>query len=539
MRNIFKKIKPAFGYLQIFRGKLPVQIPGDIESGGLNTRLIRSTQPTAEHAPGSQVSGGLQDDPRGHIDHLIPFPNPGNYHIEPEGISQPQYKDHTIEDATQPRSTRNLEADQEDSANLPAANTISGDHHIEHDEDMQPQFTEGPSRFVLAKDGSRECVALLVNEILLAKLQDLFNENRDLRLLDGPLYHARKDTSEIERSMQRTQERLETAEGDERAAECQKSLEQSSRELLQTRQWRDELEKEYELVKGNHELSTNHTQWALETAMREANLLGPEKPLPAILVRQQQIESTEYEGEVSEDKIGDSEHTMSPQSLVALVAPDHSDLPASPEDLERQAAWDHFVQCEQALNAVQAKFDNQKQNYQDILAKYQQKVETGATSMSRSTFDSRSVQYGQRLTRALIDAEEAFEEARDRAQDLGAIASDYGQEFYYEAEYEESWPENKVAEYNASCDWGFVEDWMYNIPDSASQAEVESVEIDDWDAEEVDVNDSISNVDCEDYRQDIDRYRRICARLEDPCREVRFLGQSDGIPLERRKSLWI
>ena len=543
MRNIFRKIKPAFGYLQVFRGKLLTQIPVDIESGGLNTRLIRSTQPTVEHAPNP---GGLEDNPRGHVDHPAPSPKSENDLIEHEDISKPQSTDptRTIENSQQLRGTEVLEARKEDSLDLPAANTNPDDDHMAHDrllQDrlLQPQFTEGPSRFVLAKDGSKECVALLVNENFLAKLQDLFNENRDLRLLNGPLHNARKDTSDIERSMQRAQERLETAEGDERTEECRKTLEQSGRELLQLRKWRDELEKEHESVKGNHELSTNHTQWALETAMREANLLGPEKPLPAILVRPRQAESTEHEAELSKDEIEISTHTMSPQSPVASVVSGHSELPVSPEDLERQAAWDDFVQREQALDAVQAKFDNQKQNYQDILAKYQQKFETGATSMSRGAFDGRSVQYGQQLTRALIDAEGAFEEARERAHELGAIASDYGQEFYYGAEYEESWPENKVAEYNASCDWGFIENWMSNIPDSTSQADVESVEIDDWDAKEVDVNDSISNIDCEDYRQDIERYRRICARLEDPCPEVRLLGQVDAIPLERRHSLWM
>lgn len=511
MRRIFGKLKPAFGYLQVFRGKLPVKIPGDIEDGQIHSG-IGSAHPSVEHATSPQRSS--EDGLRSPVDHVFQFARSKGDHIRQEDNSQPQSIDRMNND------------------------------HVEHERLPQPQFTEGPSRFVLAKDGSRECVALLVNEGFIAKLQDLFNENRDLRLLDGPLRRAEQETREIERSMQRAQEYLETAGSNERADECRKTIEKVGPELLKTRQWRDELEHEYELIKGNHELSTNHTQWVLETAMREANLHGPEKPLPAILVRQEEIGSTEYETEVVEDKSEVLEHTSSPTvSPMGSVAPDQSELLVSHEELERQAAWDHFSQREQALDVVQAKFDNQRQNYQDNLTKYLQKMENGATGMSRSAFDRRSVQYGQQLTRALIDAEEAFEEAREQAQALGAISSDYGHEFYYGAEYEESWPENKIAEYNASQDWSFIEGWMDDIPptDTTNQADVvESVvDIDEWDAEEVDVNDSISVIDCEEYRQDIDRYRRICARLEDPCPEARWLGQPDGRVVERRSSFWM
>lgn len=511
MRRIFGKLKPAFGYLQVFRGKLPVKIPGDVEGGQIHSR-IGSVHASVEHATSPQRSS--EDGLRSPVDHEFQLARSKDDHVRQEDNSQPQSID---------RMSNN---------------------HIEQERLPQPQFTEGPSRFVLAKDGSRECVALLVNEGFIAKLQDLFNENRDLRLLDGPLRRAKQETSEIERSLQRAQEYLETSGSNERADESRKTIEKLGSELLRTRQWRDELEHECELIKGNHELSTNHTQWVLETAMREVNLHGPEKPLPAILVRQEEIRSTEYETEIVGDKIEVSEHTSSPTaSPTGSVAPDQSELLVSHEELERQAAWDHFAQREQALDVVQVKFDNQRQNYQDNLAKYLQKMENGATGMSRSAFDRRSVQYGQQLTRALIDAEEAFEEARERAQALGAISSDYGHEFYYGAEYEESWPANKIAEYNASHDWSFIEGWMDAIipGPTTDQADddVDPVEVDEWDAGEVEVNDSISVIDCEEYRQEIDRYRRMCARLDDPCPEARWLGQPDARVLERRGSFWM
>ena len=532
MRKIFGKLKPAFGYLQLFRGNLPANLPEDIESCRLDKR-IRSTLLSAEHTPSPQNAESLEDYLK---DHPAPFAKPNDDQHEREDSPQRQATDHTDGGASQPQPSV---VTMRNTTHLPVTDDCADG---EHEQFPQPQFTEGPSQFILAKDGARDCIALLVNKTFIDKLQDLFNENRDLRLLDGPLRQARQEISEIERSIQRAQECLETAGSDERANECRKTIEQRGQELLHICQRRDELEEEYEVIKGNHELSTNHTQWVLEKAMKDGNLQGPEKPLPAILVHQEEEDCTEPETGSVEDDVEVSAHPMTTRSSQASIAPDQSEPPRSPEGLERQAAWDYFVQREQALDVVQDKFDNQRQNYQENLTKYLQKFENGASNMSRSAFDRRSVQYGQQLTRALIDAEEAFEEAREHALALHAIGSDYGHEFYYGAEYEESWPENKIADYNASQDWTYVEGWMDDIPEtnSHSQADDDSgEEVDEWDAEEVEVNDSISMIDCEDYRRDIDRYRRICARLEDPCPEVRWLGQPDGRVLERRGSCWM
>ena len=405
----------------------------------------------------------------------------------------------------------------------------------------QPQFTEGPSRFVLAKDGPRDCVALLVNEGFLAKLRDLFQEERDLSVLEGPLCHAKMDFRNIEHLVQEGQNALETADSEEEAEKYQRIMEQQTSELHKIRRWKHELEEERDIIKSNLELSRNHTKWVLETAMREADLLGPEKPLPAISLREEELQDVEQEVAVPESSIP-------AQSPTASTANDHGEVEVSQEEIECREVYDEFIERSRFLETVQGKFDSQGFLYRENLAEFEEMAAAGTTNMSRSDFDRRKVRYGQQLTRALIDAEEEFEEARERAQTLGAISSDYGQEFYYGAEYEESWPENKIADYNASQDWSFIESWMDDIPDSndptsshaAADLDSAAVEVDEWDAEEVDVNDSISMIDCEDYRREIDRYRRMCARLEDPCPEVRWLGQPDAAgALGRRSSCWM
>ncbi len=244
-----------------------------------------------------------------------------------------------------------------------------------------------------------------------------------------------------------------------------------------------------------------------------------------------------------EEEVAVNETPIPPKSPVSSIANDDNEVEVNQEELQRRAAYDDFIdRLRSYLDTLQDQFRRSAGIHVQgepgcmypagrlklVLAKCLEVTSIAGVS----NMDSNSPE-------PLIDAEEAFEEARERAQALGAIGSDYGQECYYGAEYEESWPENKVAEYIASQDWSSVEAWVDHVLDPTSQADVDSVEIDEWDAEEVDVNDSISVIDYEDYRRDIDRNRRICARFEDPCPEVRWLGQPDARVLERRSSCWM
>ena len=489
--RILSRFRPGFGLLRSLRGALPPQTPFDVES----------TKPDLIH-----IQSQSQDDAS---------------KINPSAL--------------QSQIAENLEARQEDHVDASTTKSTLSRYNIENSETPRPQFTEGASRFVLAKDGSRDCVALLVNENFLAELRDLFQGDHDLNALHGPLNRAEMDLAIIERSVEERQDALERAKTEQEADKCYETMEQQKIKLHKTRQWKYELENERARVEGHLDLSRSHIKCVLETAMTEADLIGPEKPQPALLLRGEQLDD-------SEDTVKVHEYVVPGRTPTESVVSDQEEVHISEEVTQQREAFEYFIDRSQRLDTIQADFEDQRQNYHKNLTEYLQDFETGATTMTRSAFDRRSVQYGQQLTRALINIEEQFEDARSQALALGALPSDYGHEFYYGAVYEESWPANKIADYLASEDWTFVESWLDGIPDSfssSSSSPDDAVEIDEWEAEEVEVNDSISVIDYEDYRRDIDRYRRMCARLDDPCPEVRWLGQMDGRVLERRGSCWM
>ena len=485
IHQLLNKFRPGFGLLRSFRGALPAKTPIDVENSQQDLR-------------------------------------------RPQSRSQDEASEVNV-DALQPQIARTLEAKQEDHAAASAAKSETSDNHIENKDTPEPQFTEGPSRFVLAKDGSRDCVALLVNESFLAKLRDLFQEDRDLSALDEPLGHANMELGNIERSLQERQYDLERARTEQEANECYEAMEQQKSKLNEIRHRQNELENERARLKSHRDVSENHTKWVLETAMEKADLLGPEK----------QTDDSEEGSEVHE-------YVVPGRTPTESVVSGQEEVQINEEEIRRRSAFEHFIDRSQLFDTIQADFDEQRQNYHDNLTEYLKDSKTGASSMSRSEFDRRSIQYGQQLTRALINIEEEVDEARDQALALNALPSDYGHEFYYGAEYEESWPAAKIAHYIATEDWTFVQSWLSGIPDSSNSSSSSSsetiddvVEVDEWEAEEVEVNDSVSVMDYEDYRRDIDRYRGMCDCLEDPCPEVRWLGQEDGRVVERRRSCWV
>ena len=140
VRRFLDKSKPAFGYLQVLREKLIGQILGHIESGRWSVKRVLPTY-----------------------------------------------------------LNKNYSSNEDEPMELPAAVIDADDKHTEHDQILQPQFTKDPSRFSLARDVPRDCVALLINETFLGNLQDIFNGYRDLGLLEGLLYLAKRELTQLER----------------------------------------------------------------------------------------------------------------------------------------------------------------------------------------------------------------------------------------------------------------------------------------------------------------------------------------------------
>ena len=410
---------------------------------------------------------------------------------------------------------------------------------------QQPQFTEGPARFIVVNDGSKDCLALLVTERFIAKSCDLYEDSHHLLGKQGPLQQVRRDARNAEVSMSLVRESLEVAESQEQADELGEIAQKRESELSEARRRKNEIEEGAQLLENKIAASRAYTQWVMETAMGQARLLEPHRPLTPFTAADAEDDENLNESHSqtqSEYEVQNAAQDAGVPKQQALVSGNHaevltsSDEVAADDDSIRQAAWEDYNEKLETFHKVQAIFDDQQQAYETNLAKFQDGVKTGIYNMSRSEFDRNRVRHGQKVTRALIDAEEAFDAAKAYAKAVGATGSDFEQTSYFD-HYEESMPENQMASYNASKDFSDIYNWMANVPEVGDPNDFEPVEIDDWDAKEVDHTDSISQIDFEEYRKPIDQWQYECALARGDGPEEYYLGPVNVEFLERRHSV--
>ena len=493
------------GLLQSFKSKKLPQTFGDIESGLLNASHTVPTNHEPQYCPGYERSRGMV------------------------GI-----------------------LGREDTH---ATNSLSVGP-IELGTNQQPRFTEGPARFITANDGSKDCMALLVTDTLFANLRDLHEDSHHLLRKQGQLDYARRESRDSETSVRQPKGTIEKAENQAETVEPRKTVQQRERRLLKLRQRGDDLEDSVKELEGRIKSSKAHIQWALHNAMREADLLEPHRPLTPFTM-------TDTESEPRTQKESHHDTGNKDYSTVDIItnsigdATHHSvsreDTPDVPEELRciRQEAWESYNEALMTMHKVQSLFDDRQQSYETDLAEYQQGYANGIYSISRSEFDCSKIRYGMNVTRALINAEEAFEAAKQHAQAVDAIGYGYDDTSSYYSCSEQSWPESQLASYLATKDWSHVSKWLVSFPErgnaesrrSSLGPEPKQPEVDVWYGDEVDPADSISQVDFDEWRKDIDRWEAIRfeqwedmrSRVGGPEVQVGFLVQSTEL-LKRRHS---
>ena len=427
---------------------------------------------------------------------------------------------------------------------------------IELGANQQPRFTEGPARFITANDGSKDCMALLVTDTLFAKLRDFHEDSHHLLRKQGQLNHARRETRDFETATRQIKETIKKAENQAETVGLRETVQQRERGLLKLRQRGHELEDSVKELEGRIRSSKSHIQWALHNAMQEADLFEPHRPLTPFTMTDTESEpqtQKENHHDAGNEDYNTVDIAANGLGDAALHSVSREDTDVAPEELQsiRQKAWESYNEALMTVHEVQSLFDNRQQSYETDLAEYEQGFANGIYNISRSEFDCSKVRYGMNVTRALITAEEAFEVAKEHAQAVEAIGYDYDDTWSCYSCYEESWPESQLASYLATKDWTHVSEWLVRISGHGNaearelllEPEIKQPEVDNWYGDEVDPADSISQVDFDEWRRDIDRWEAIRfeqwedmrSRVGGPEIQVGFLVRSTEF-LKRRHS---
>ena len=431
-----------------------------------------------------------------------------------------------IMNVNQKRKRSNVSVDSQQGLIRPCPQRTSTgleDYGIDKSETPRQDFTEGPARFTLVNDGSKECIALLVPETFIDKLADLFEWERTISAMEAPLYHARMNAYDLEASLDNIRVSLETTKTQGSAEALRKRIGLQEHDLQDIRRRLKQLEEAYSSAELESSRARNHTQYVLEAAMEAAGLLRHSKP-SAPQKTPPLASAVDH---------GDDDHNTGRNAEVVGQGPvnpiSQTEPAKSPEELARQEVLERLDETRYKYDQAQALFDSRKDVYDYNLAEYQQRDAGGECPFSRSEFDRKAVVWGQQVTGALIYAEAVFDQAQKDARAMKATRSSIDEASYHRSDLsvpDEFWADDASEKRRA------IDAWAANV--IASSECSGDVRVDDWDSGTVEVWDSVSAVDYGMYGKQIVFWQGICASIEKP-KETLWTVREE--PFMRRQSM--
>lgn len=358
-----------------------------------------------------------------------------------------------------------------------------------------PPYTDGPSRVILANDGTKDCLALLMTPGLVAALNRITNNIRELERKDGALERIESEIIDLASKADDVEETIKNPRYQDRAEEMQLALEILQLKQQEAEERKNELKIALVPFESRLKISTCQSQGIFEEALLEACLLDPREP-----------ESPPISHDVDD----------------GTSTGDYSDAPTVYEGIEptpeqqslREARMD-VIGSYETLRTHQARFDDRQADYEQKLAAFQPSEGTKFED-TRTQFDHRNIRHVQNLTRDLIAAEQGYRTAKAKARALELRAEAYGfdPDFGYRADGGDRRSDDVSTEYE--IDRERIEAWRRGVLPHDSVGNLENREplgFDDWSARPVEIMDSISVIDRGQYVDEINEWKKHCRVL--------------------------
>lgn len=427
----------------------------------------------------------------------------------------------TSEDTGNEQPVQADEADVADDLPVPEdAQALRDAYYIAFSSEDENDYTAGPVRFIAAADGYKDCAAILMTMELSSKIQIAVQaqrvykqaqlDNRDQRqafmMLEG----------EIEARLASCRARLLAFQKDGRESDPAATELEQHHEILTV--LLDDVEKRRDAARTHLQVHADNLRNKYAAAigiLEEAFVAGSlveqdaevyESPCTAFNL------DTEYATFCEKLKGAydqDGEYIAPPLEISDM--PDHVQA-LSEEDKARQEIVERFWQAKIHLHQAHRAFEDREVARAREYVANAEAAEKGLPTSDDSpeAFDIRWVKVNQDLTRALIDAEATFAAAKAEMCEAGVELPPEDQtSILFEREddgYRMSFEQNQIASIPSPT----VKDWMSAIPGDAAVELRSPAEVDEWDADEVGISDSVSVVAEGSERRRIDHWRQLC-----------------------------
>lgn len=355
-----------------------------------------------------------------------------------------------------------------------------------------PPCTEGSSRIVMTDDGSKNCLALLLTSAMITDMNEVLSGTRKVNRLEYQIDELNRENTHAEIDLEYFLADIEAlSEGPDRAvkeANIRRNMKDTEERSQQAAARKKVLEEALHWEKRNQEFSHDKIREIFQEALSEARLLE---------VDEQSAELEEEQPKGSEIPCPQNPG-CSNESVETIISTD---------ELNRRVTYEEVETCRQRFLSLKDEFGNREAFYDSEFRDYQEVIADGSCVVSQSEFDRIFVRNISVLTRALIDAEAAYEDALRRARALRIIGNDFDQESDFVDHKDDGYRESFEADLAAGADRFFIHQWMEVTEESENQEDDPLIdETDEWNARPVEISDSISMVAEGRDRVRIDRW---------------------------------
>ena len=162
-----------------------------------------------------------------------------------------------------------------------------------------------------------------------------------------------------------------------------------------------------------------------------------------------------------------------------------------PEDIAALDLYRDYVRAKHRLNRAQWEFDlrDETREHEQYWNDRDLRRSGGTEGLPQEQFDLLWVEHISKLTRALIDAEEAFKTARTAAVSGGCQLEDPDASSVFEDDDDEGYPPSREAILKANAPKGMIEGWRKSVADKSGYPDTSaaSAELDSRDGDEADL----------------------------------------------------
>ncbi|KAL8685706.1 MAG: hypothetical protein Q9218_007591 [Villophora microphyllina] len=379
-----------------------------------------------------------------------------------------------------------------------------------------PPFTNGDAQVILANDGSKDCLALLLTHEMVTKINQIATRSRRLEFITAKSKAVKQESISAENLVEYKTDALQDTDNQAEIARIKEDIEQAQERQGEAAKRLNALEDEIETLTANLAYSREQCQEILEDSLGKMDLLDIHEPEFASEVRPY--------AEIHDSKEQSGNH--------------HQQTSAEPYDwVEETNRWEHddievarhdFEEKRNALAELDDMFEHRQYALAEEKAEYRRCVEEGICHITQTDFDLMDLQDFGKLTGKFKKAQEDFEESFRRAKEVGAL--DERDAHYQESVFSEwsgGYPMSLEDAMIGSAPLKRISFWQDTVepenirlfgemtgtePWGAPDTEPEALEMDDCDIKSAAISDSWSCVDRSRNRRRIDRWREITGR---------------------------